>query len=169
MNVARLPVDISNENGSETDGVIDAAEPEVHNTSLVGCVSANQDIGEILSYFVRSVVVHDLLNLTIVASGKLEKLGHGDIQVNAHSTNNASCADRSVHNQLRTDHIDFLANVNVDIVRAETNAIRVLAVEVLASFVVAEIDVSVAGRRDIDLLNSAAMNQGEHLGRGCPG
>ena len=41
LDIARLPVDVSNQHGSETDSVLNAAETEVHSASLVGFVSPN--------------------------------------------------------------------------------------------------------------------------------
>ena len=120
------------------------------------------------TYLIRRIVVQNLLDLAITASGHLVKLYHGDAQINAHSTNNARGSHGTVQGKLGADYIDLLAHFDKDIVRSNANAVGVLVVERLAILVFAEEDMGIARRGNADPLNSTAVNQGEHLGRGGP-
>ena len=117
---------------------------------------------------IRRVVVQNLLDLAVATRGQLIKLYHGDAQINTHSTNNARRSHRTVQSKLGADHVDLLAHFDKDIVRSNANAVGVLVVERLAILVFAEEDMGIARRGNADPLNSTAVNQGEHLGRGGP-
>lgn len=151
LDVAVLPLNITNEHCTEFIRVVDAAETEIHCTSLA-----------------RNVVVRDLLDLTIAAGGNLVKLVHRDLQVNTHGPDNTSSTNGAAQGQLRADDVNLLADLDVDIALAKADTVRVLFVERLAGFMVAEVDISISGRIDVDLLDSTAVYQRQHLGGDSP-
>lgn len=163
-----LPVNITDEHCTKFICVVDVAETEIHSTSLDICQYRRIPGGLLVTHLARNVVVRDLLNLTVAAGGNLVKLVHRDFQVNTHGADNTSSTNGAAQGQLRADDVDLLADLDEDIALAKTDTVRVLFVERLAGFMVAEVDISISGRINVDLLDSTAVNQRQHLGGGSP-
>lgn len=168
LDVAVLPLNITNEHRTEFIRVVDAAETEIHCTSL-GIGQYREMFGKFLAtHLARNVVVRDLLDLTIAAGGNLVKLVHRDLQVNTHGPDNTSGTNGAAQGQLRADDVNLLADLDVDITLAKADTVRVLFVERLAGFMVAEVNISISERIDVDLLDSTTMYQRQHLGGDSP-
>lgn len=166
LDVAVLPVGVTEDGSTETDRIIDAAEADGHLAGLVLLVECRTGTG---TYIVRHVLIEDLLDLAIVRGRHENELSHGDIHVHSDGTDDTSRTHREIERHLRTHHIHLGTHLHVDGRSLEADAVGVRVIEGLAGVVLAENNMGVPGGGDFDGLNRSSVDERKNLGRNTPG